>query len=140
MVLKEGMIAPDFKLPNQDGKEVKLSTLRGNTVLIYFYPKDDTPGCTTEACSMRDSIAEFARAGRSDLVAEEEAELAILEEYLPRQLDREEIVKVVREIIDEVGATGPKQLGLVMKPAMARLRNQADGKLVSEVARSLLAG
>lgn len=54
MYLKEGIPAPDFTLPDENGKEHKLSDYRGEHVLLYFYPKDDTPGCTTEACNFRD--------------------------------------------------------------------------------------
>ena len=56
MALQIGDPAPDFSLPDQNGDMVKLSSLRGKRVVIYFYPKDDTPGCTTEACNFRDNI------------------------------------------------------------------------------------
>lgn len=55
--------APDFELPDQDGDEVSLSGLRGKTVVLYFYPKAATPGCTTQACGVRDHQADYARAG-----------------------------------------------------------------------------
>ena len=58
-----GARAPDFELPDQDGEPVRLSALRGQTVVLYFYPKADTPGCTTQACSIRDREAEYAAAG-----------------------------------------------------------------------------
>jgi peroxiredoxin Q/BCP len=61
MKLKEGKIAPDFKTIDQDGKEHKLSDYRGQWVLIYFYPKDDTPGCTKEACAIRDMTPDFKK-------------------------------------------------------------------------------
>lgn len=54
---------PDFAAPNQDGKVIKLSELKGKPVLVYFYPKDDTPGCTKEACALRDRFAKFQAAG-----------------------------------------------------------------------------
>ncbi len=54
--------APDFTLPDQDGNEVSLSSLRGKTVVLYFYPKADTPGCTTQACGIRDHRADYANA------------------------------------------------------------------------------
>ena len=63
MALQIGDPAPDFTLPNQDGDPVQLSTLRGQRVVIYFYPKDDTPGCTTEAQGFRDHLAAFSAAG-----------------------------------------------------------------------------
>ena len=58
-----GASAPDFELPDQDGEPVRLSALRGRTVVVYFYPKADTPGCTTQACSIRDRGGEYAAAG-----------------------------------------------------------------------------
>ncbi len=57
----EGDIAPDFSLPDQDGKTHTLHEHRGQWVLIYFYPKDNTPGCTTEACQVRDSFPDFSK-------------------------------------------------------------------------------
>ena len=57
------MIASDFNLPDQDGKFHTLKAYRGKWVILYFYPKDDTPGCTKEACSFRDSVAEFQKLG-----------------------------------------------------------------------------
>ncbi len=58
-MLKEGDLAPDFAARDQHGSEVNLSALRGQRVVLYFYPKDDTPGCTKEACSLRDSFEAF---------------------------------------------------------------------------------
>jgi thioredoxin-dependent peroxiredoxin len=58
-----GARAPSFELPDQNGKPVSLQALRGQTVVLYFYPKADTPGCTTQACSIRDRAAEYAAAG-----------------------------------------------------------------------------
>jgi len=62
-VIEEGMPAPDFTLTSDAGESVTLSELRGKPVVLYFYPKDDTPGCTTQACGIRDAYAEFERAG-----------------------------------------------------------------------------
>ena len=62
-MIKEGEAAPDFEARDAEGNKVKLSDLRGQKVVLYFYPKDDTPGCTKEACSFRDSFAEFGRRG-----------------------------------------------------------------------------
>jgi thioredoxin-dependent peroxiredoxin len=63
MALEPGKQAPDFTLPDQHGNHVKLSDLRGQTVVLYFYPKADTPGCTTQACSVRDHRSEYESAG-----------------------------------------------------------------------------
>jgi peroxiredoxin Q/BCP len=62
-VLGAGAHAPDFELPDQEGEPVRLSALRGRTIVLYFYPKADTAGCTTQACSIRDRSAEYAAAG-----------------------------------------------------------------------------
>jgi peroxiredoxin Q/BCP len=62
-VLQPGDRAPDFTLPDQNGEEVTLSKLRGETVVLYFYPRADTPGCTTQACGVRDRSADYAAAG-----------------------------------------------------------------------------
>jgi thioredoxin-dependent peroxiredoxin len=62
-VVEEGKPAPDFELPSDAGETVKLSSLRGKPVVLYFYPKDDTPGCTKLACAIRDAGGDFERAG-----------------------------------------------------------------------------
>ena len=67
MPLRPGDEAPDFTLTDADGREVSLSDFRGQPVIIYFYPKDDTPGCTTQACDIRDSWAEFEQFGAAVL-------------------------------------------------------------------------
>ncbi len=62
-MLEPGQDAPDFTLPNQDGEPVSLASLRGQRVVLYFYPKADTPGCTTQACGIRDRQADYDAAG-----------------------------------------------------------------------------
>ncbi len=62
-VLKEGDKAPDFTVRDGEGKTVKLKDFRGKKVVLYFYPKDDTPGCTREACAFRDAFGKFKRRG-----------------------------------------------------------------------------
>jgi peroxiredoxin Q/BCP len=62
-MIEPGQTAPDFELPDQDGKPVRLSDLRGGPVVLYFYPKADTPGCTTQACGIRDHRADYEAAG-----------------------------------------------------------------------------
>jgi peroxiredoxin Q/BCP len=61
-VLEAGAAAPDFTLPDQDGEEVSLSSLAGETIILYFYPRADTPGCTTQACGVRDRNADYKAA------------------------------------------------------------------------------
>ena len=62
-MIEKGQPAPDFELESDGGETVKLSSLRGKPVVLYFYPKDDTPGCTTQACGIRDAYGELERAG-----------------------------------------------------------------------------
>jgi peroxiredoxin Q/BCP len=59
-MIEQGDIAPDFEVPDQDGRAVKLSDFRGTSVVLFFYPKADTPGCTTQACGVRDHQADYA--------------------------------------------------------------------------------
>ncbi len=87
-----------------------------------------------------ESIVEYRKGRRPDLVAEEEAEMAILRGYLPQQLTREEIEAEARRVIAEVGAIGPRDVGKVMKPLVTSLKGRADGKVINEVVRELLAG
>ena len=62
-VVEEGKLAPDFELESDSGERVRLSALRGKPVVLYFYPRDNTPGCTTQACGIHDAYGEFQRAG-----------------------------------------------------------------------------
>jgi thioredoxin-dependent peroxiredoxin len=66
-MIEPGQPAPDFELPDQDGDPVRLSDLRGRRVVLYFYPKANTPGCTTQACGIRDRQAEYDAAGATVL-------------------------------------------------------------------------
>ncbi len=93
-----------------------------------------------QARRRRDTIAELQQANRPELLAEEETELAILEEYLPQLLSREETTGEARQVIAEVGATGMGQMGLVMHQLMSKLKGRADGRVVNEVVRELLSG
>jgi uncharacterized protein YqeY len=92
----------------------------------------------TEIKRRRDTIAELERADRPEMLADEKAELAALSDYMPKQMSRDQVVEAARAAIAEMGATGPAQMGAVMKQLMARLKGQADGKLVNEVVRELL--
>lgn len=88
----------------------------------------------------RESIDGFEAAGRAERVAEERAEMAILEEYLPQQLDAAAIEPVVVATIAELGAGSPKDMGVVMKASIAKLGGAADGREVSAIVKRLLGG
>jgi uncharacterized protein YqeY len=94
---------------------------------------------TKEVKRRRESIEAFKKGNRSDLVAQEEAELAILMSYLPEQMSRAEIIAVARQMVDAVGAKGPSDKGKVMSQLMPQLKGKADGKEVSEIVSELLA-
>ncbi len=95
-----------------------------------------TISSTVRKC--KEALVEFRKAGREDLALKEEQEIQILYEYLPRQLTMEEIEKTVQEIVSELSAKNSKDMGNVMKVAMARMAGMAQGKEVSEIARRLL--
>ncbi len=92
----------------------------------------------TEVKARREAIADANRADRQDLAAEAEAEIAILQEYLPQPLSQEELEDLARVAIDEIGATSPTEIGKVMGVLMPRMRGRAEGSEVSEVVRRLL--
>ncbi|MGY6559342.1 MAG: GatB/YqeY domain-containing protein [Nitritalea sp.] len=94
----------------------------------------------TKAAKQRsDSAAIYTEQGRADLAEVEQAELAVIQEFLPKQLTEEELTEAVSAIIQQVGASGPKDMGKVMGAASKALAGKAEGKLISEKVKSLLA-
>jgi len=91
-----------------------------------------------EVKARHETIEGAQKAGREDLIAEAEAEIAILEEYLPQALSQEELEALVKEAIAEARATSPKEMGLVMKVLMPKIRGRADGKEANQIVRELL--
>ena len=92
----------------------------------------------SEVKKRKEAIEKFVEGSRQDLAAKEEAELTMLSEYLPPQLSEEEIKEILAQVIQEVSASGPKDLGKVMKSAMAKFEGRADGREVNRLARELL--
>lgn len=86
----------------------------------------------------RESIEQFSNAGRTELADKEKAELAVIQQYLPQQLGEEDIKKMIKDVISETGASGPRDMGKVMKAVMAKTRGQADGKLVNNFVKEML--
>ena len=107
-MVKEGNPAPDFTLTSDSGEQVSLESLRGKPVVLYFYPKDDTPGCTAQACGIRDAWGEFQRAGAVVLGVspdDEDSHVKFKEKYdLPFTL----LADPDHRIADEYGAWGEK--------------------------------
>ncbi|MBE0430824.1 MAG: GatB/YqeY domain-containing protein [Dehalococcoidia bacterium] len=129
-------------------QKVEVATLRmllseiKNAEIAQRKPADDErvlEVIAREAKRRRESIEAFKQGNRSDLVSQEEAELAVLMSYLPQQMGREEIMQLARQAVDEVGAKGPNDKGRVMAKLMPQLKGRADGKEVSDVVTELLA-
>ena len=93
---------------------------------------------SSEIKKSKEAIEQFNQGSRPDLVEKEEVELKILSDYLPPQLSGEEIKEVLANVIEELSASGPKDLGRVMKSAMPKLAGRADGREVNQLARELL--
>jgi peroxiredoxin Q/BCP len=110
MLIAEGKTAPDFSLPDETGKTHKLSDYRGKTVVLYFYPADDTPGCTLEACNFRDDYLHYKAAGAVVLGVspdDEESHDKFKKKYkLPFPL----LADVGHKIADKYGVWGDKSM------------------------------
>lgn len=92
-----------------------------------------------KAVKMReDSLAEFTKAGRQDLVDQTKAELEVLNAYLPEQLSDEELTDIVKKAIESIGATGMKEMGKIMKTVMPQVQGRADGRRINTIVRDLL--
>ena len=92
-----------------------------------------------ETKQLRDALLEFERGNRDDLVTETSAQIKIFQEYLPQALSREQVEDLARAAISDTGASSPKQMGQVMRTLMPKVRGRADGRMVSEIVRALLA-
>lgn len=91
-----------------------------------------------EAKRRRESIEQYTKGNRPDLVAQEQAELNLIENYLPQPMSRAEIEALARQAIADTGATSPAQMGAVMQKVMPQVKGKADGKLVNQIVRELL--
>lgn len=91
-----------------------------------------------EAKKRKDSLADYEKSGRQDLIDQVNEEINIISEYLPKQLSKEEIASIVKEVIEETGAITIKDMGKVMKGAKEKIGAAADGKTINEVVRELL--
>ena len=147
MQLKE-LLQADLKTALKSGDGIRKTTIRMAMAAIKNAEVDkrreldegETLAIVQKEVKMRrESIVEAEDAGRTDIAEEAQAEIEVLENYLPAQLSREEIATHAQAAIDEAGATVPKDMGNVMRVLMPMLKGQADGKLASEVVRELLA-
>ena len=108
-MLNVGSAAPDFALPDQDGRVRRLSDERGAWVVLYFYPKDDTPGCTTEACGFRDAMSELGDLDAVVMGVSADEEASHKEFAAKYGLNFPLLADVDREVIDAYGAWGEKE-------------------------------
>ncbi|KPJ51722.1 MAG: hypothetical protein AMJ37_04285 [Dehalococcoidia bacterium DG_18] len=148
MMLQEKLMA-DLKEVMKAGDKTRLEVIRmvrariKNAEIAKQKILDDSDVLDViarEVKQRRESIAEFKKADRQDLVSKEEAELAILLEYLPQQMSREEILAAARRVIEEVGARGPGDKGKVMQSLIPQLKGKAEGRDINEVVTELLSG
>ena len=91
-----------------------------------------------QAKQRRESIAEYEKAGRTELAEPEKIELAVIEKYLPQMMSKEEVTAIAKEVIAEVGASDPRAMGQIMGKIMPKVKGKADGRLVNEVVRELM--
>jgi uncharacterized protein YqeY len=137
----------DLKQALRDREEIRKTTLRlalaaiKNAEIAQGKELDDEgliAVLSQQAKQRRESIDQFRKGNRDDLVAQEESELQILLEYLPPQLSEDEISTRAREVIVEMGANSPAQMGEVMRVLMPQLRGKADGRVVSTIVKQIL--
>ena len=144
-------VAADLKTAMKEHRELELSVFRmlkaelqkfqADKGVSYEITDDDVITLVGRLVKQRKEAAEqFAAAGAKDRADSELAEVKVLEAYLPAQLSAEEVERIVRETVAEVGATSPKEMGKVMKAVMPKLKGQADGKLVKDVVSRVLQG
>lgn len=147
MSLKE-RITGDMTAAMKSKEAARLSTLRMVKAAVQNREIEKGGALTDEELTKlfqtlvkqrRDSVEQYEKAGRAELAEKERAEIAVIEEYLPRAATREEIERAVEEAAAETGATSMKEMGALMKAALARLAGRnADGRTVSEVVKSKL--
>lgn len=140
-------LADDLKQAMKSGDTIKRSAIRLLMAAIHnaeiarqaTLEDADILGIIAKEIRQRhESIEAFKQGNRPDLVAQEEAELSILQAYLPKQMTRDEIVKAARQVIAEVGAAGPGDKGKVMPKLIAQLKGRADGREINAVVSELL--
>lgn len=145
-MLKEKLME-DLKKSMKEKNEIRKNTVQMIRAEILQIEKDKGIAVDDEKIieiiakevkGKKDALSDFEKAGREDLINQTNEEISILEEYLPKQLTKEEIKEIVSEVIEEIGATSIKDMGVVMKEAKAKIGASADGKSINEVVREIL--
>jgi uncharacterized protein YqeY len=119
-------------------REVELRSKKGRDYQLN--DEETVEVISSYAKQRRQSIESYRQAGREDLAAQEQSELNILQHYLPKQLSEEEIEALVDQVISQTGASGPRDMGAVMKALMPQVKGAADGRMVNEIVRRRLTG
>lgn len=142
-------ITADMKQYMREKNSVALGTVRMLKSEIKYVEIEKKDSLTDEDIirvvqsaikKRKDSAEQYEAAGRKELAEKELAEVKILEKYLPEQLDEESLVKIIKEIADEIGADSPKSFGLIMKTVMGKVQGKAEGKTVSALVKEVLNG
>jgi uncharacterized protein YqeY len=148
MALRE-RLDEDLKSAMRAKDSLRMNTIRGLKSAVKYReielmkPLDDAGilgVASTEIKRRRDSVEQYRAGNRPDLADKEEAEILLLQDYLPQQLTAAELEAKVDEVIARVGAKGPKDMGVVMKALLPDVQGRADGKVVSELVKQRLAG
>ena len=146
MTLKE-RLADDLKSAMKEKNVIRKNTVQMVRAAVLQFEKDnkvtlDDDGVleviAKQLKQRKDSLPDYEKSGRDDLIADLKAEMDVLMEYLPKQLTREELEVIVKEIVEQVGATSIKDMGKVMAEAKAKTVGRADGRMINEVAKALL--
>jgi uncharacterized protein len=146
----ETKITEELKNAVKSGDKIRLETIRSLRAGIIEFNKSGAGREMNEADELkilqlnakrrRDAIALYEQGGRTDLVEKEKAELAIIEEFLPKQMSEVEVKEIITKVISESGAKDLKDMGKVMGTSMKQLQGKADGNLVQKIVKELLGG
>ena len=145
-MLKEKLME-DLKVAMRNKDEIRKNTVQMVRAAILQIEKDKgiqveddkiLEIIAKEVKAKKDALKDFEKAGREDLINQTNQEIGVLQEYLPKQLSREEIKAELEKIIAEVGATSMKDMGNIMKEAKAKMGAAADGKTINEVAKEIM--
>lgn len=143
-------INEDLKTAMKSGDQIRLMTVRSIRAQLIelskrdagkaLTPEDETSALLAAAKKRKEAIEMYEKAGRKELVDQEQKELEIIQTYLPKQMTREEAEQIVSRFVAETGSSSPKDLGKVMPLAMKELKGKIDGKIVQELVKQKLGG
>ena len=146
MSLKE-RLADDLKSAMKDKNTIRKNVVQMVRAAILQFEKDNKVTLDDEGIieviakqmkQRRDSLPDFEKSGRDDLIADLKAEMDVLSEYLPKQLTREELQAIVEDAVKATGASSMKDMGKIMAAVMPKTKGRADGRLINEIAKELL--